>query len=83
MLYSATSPGFRPAGAFNGIPAGETLQVTVTVTGPGNTASVFLAIARVMHQLSRQTGFSLIEMIIVISITAIVGAMVATFCGCR
>ena len=32
-----------------------------------------------MHQPSRQTGFSLIEMIIVISITAIVGAMVATF----
>jgi MSHA pilin protein MshD len=26
----------RPAGAFNGIPAGETLLVTVTVTGPGN-----------------------------------------------
>jgi MSHA biogenesis protein MshO len=32
-----------------------------------------------MHQPSKQTGFSLIEMIIVISITAIVGAMVATF----
>ncbi len=26
----------RPAGAFNGIPAGETLLVTVTVTAPGN-----------------------------------------------
>lgn len=26
----------QPAGAFNGIPAGETLLVTVTVTGPGN-----------------------------------------------
>ena len=26
----------QPAGAFNGIPAGETLRVTVTVTGPGN-----------------------------------------------
>ncbi|QLQ02586.1 MAG: type II secretion system protein [Thiobacillus sp.] len=26
----------QPAGAFNGIPAGETLFVTVTVTGPGN-----------------------------------------------
>jgi MSHA pilin protein MshD len=25
-----------PAGAFNGIPAGETLRVTVTVTAPGN-----------------------------------------------
>ncbi len=32
-----------------------------------------------MRQPSRQNGFSLIEMIIVISITAIVGAMVATF----
>lgn len=28
----------RQAGAFNGIPAGETLLVTVTVTGPGNHA---------------------------------------------
>lgn len=26
----------QPAGAFNGIPAGETLLVTVTVSGPGN-----------------------------------------------
>lgn len=26
----------QPAGAFNGIPAGETLLVTVTVIGPGN-----------------------------------------------
>lgn len=26
----------QPAGAFNGIPAGETLHVSVTVTGPGN-----------------------------------------------
>ena len=26
----------EPAGAFNGIPAGEALLVTVTVTGPGN-----------------------------------------------
>ncbi len=26
----------QDAGAFNGIPAGETLRVTVTVTGPGN-----------------------------------------------
>lgn len=26
----------RPAGVFNGIPAGETLLVTVNVTGPGN-----------------------------------------------
>lgn len=26
----------KPAGAFNGIPAGETLLVTVTVNGPGN-----------------------------------------------
>ncbi|MBW8329843.1 MAG: type II secretion system protein [Thiobacillus sp.] len=26
----------QPAGAFNGIPAGETLLVTVTVTAPGN-----------------------------------------------
>jgi len=26
----------QPAGAFNGIPAGETLLVTVTVNGPGN-----------------------------------------------
>lgn len=26
----------QAAGAFNGIPAGETLRVTVTVTGPGN-----------------------------------------------
>lgn len=26
----------QPAGAFNGIPAGETLRITVTVTGPGN-----------------------------------------------
>jgi MSHA pilin protein MshD len=33
--YSA-SVQVQPAGAFNGIPAGETLLVTVTVTGPGN-----------------------------------------------
>jgi MSHA pilin protein MshD len=26
----------EPAGAFNGIPAGETLRVSVTVSGPGN-----------------------------------------------
>lgn len=26
----------QPAGAFNGVPAGETLLVTVNVTGPGN-----------------------------------------------
>jgi MSHA pilin protein MshD len=26
----------QPAGAFNGIPSGETLLTTVTVTGPGN-----------------------------------------------
>jgi MSHA pilin protein MshD len=26
----------QSAGAFNGIPDGETLLVTVTVTGPGN-----------------------------------------------
>ena len=28
----------QPAGAFHGIPAGETLLVTVTVSGPGNQA---------------------------------------------
>ena len=33
--YSATIQ-VQPAGAFNGVPAGETLLVTVTVTGPGN-----------------------------------------------
>jgi MSHA pilin protein MshD len=33
--YSA-SVQVQPAGAFNGIPAGETLLVTVTVTAPGN-----------------------------------------------
>jgi MSHA pilin protein MshD len=33
--YSATLQ-VAPAGAFNGIPAGETLLVSVTVTGPGN-----------------------------------------------
>ena len=33
--YSATVR-VDPAGAFNGIPAGETLLVTVTVNGPGN-----------------------------------------------
>ncbi|MHB1214841.1 MAG: prepilin-type N-terminal cleavage/methylation domain-containing protein [Thiobacillus sp.] len=33
--YSATVQ-VQPAGAFNGIPAGETLLVTVTVTAPGN-----------------------------------------------
>lgn len=33
--YSATVQ-IQAAGAFNGIPAGETLLVTVTVTGPGN-----------------------------------------------
>lgn len=32
----AASVQVQPAGAFNGIPAGETLLVTVTVTGPGN-----------------------------------------------
>jgi MSHA pilin protein MshD len=34
--YSATVQVQQPAGAFNGIPAGETLLVTVTVTAPGN-----------------------------------------------
>jgi MSHA pilin protein MshD len=33
--YSA-SVQVQPAGAFNGIPTGETLLVTVTVTAPGN-----------------------------------------------
>lgn len=33
--YSA-SVQVRPAGAFNGIPAGQTLLVTVTVNAPGN-----------------------------------------------
>ncbi len=33
--YSATVQ-VQPAGVFNGIPAGETLLVTVTVTAPGN-----------------------------------------------
>ena len=33
--YTATVQ-VQPAGAFNGIPAGETLLVTVTVTDPGN-----------------------------------------------
>ena len=33
--YSATIQ-VQPAGAFNGIPAGETLLVIVTVTAPGN-----------------------------------------------
>ena len=33
--YTATVQ-VQPAGAFNGIPAGETLLVTVTVTAPGN-----------------------------------------------
>ncbi|MEW5967353.1 MAG: prepilin-type N-terminal cleavage/methylation domain-containing protein [Pseudomonadota bacterium] len=33
--YSATVQ-VAPAGAFNGIPAGETLRVTVNVSGPGN-----------------------------------------------
>lgn len=33
--YSATVQ-VQPAGAFNGIPAGETLIVTVTITAPGN-----------------------------------------------
>lgn len=35
--YSATVL-VQPAGAFNGIPAGETLLVTVTVTAPNNQA---------------------------------------------
>ena len=34
-LYTATVQ-VQPAGAFNGIPAGETLLVTVTVNAPGN-----------------------------------------------
>ena len=34
--YTATVQVQQPAVAFNGIPAGETLLVTVTVTGPGN-----------------------------------------------
>ncbi|ODV12313.1 MAG: hypothetical protein ABT22_06970 [Thiobacillus sp. SCN 64-317] len=34
--YTATVQVVQPAGAFNGIPAGETLLVTVTVNGPGN-----------------------------------------------
>lgn len=38
----------QPAGAFNGIPAGETLVVTVTVSGPGN-HSVSLAGYRTRH----------------------------------
>lgn len=33
--YAATVE-VQPAGAFNGLPAGETLLITVTVTGPGN-----------------------------------------------
>ena len=33
--YAATVQ-VQPAGAFNGVPAGETLLVTVTVTAPGN-----------------------------------------------
>lgn len=33
--YAATID-VQPAGAFNGLPAGETLIVTVTVTAPGN-----------------------------------------------
>ncbi len=32
----AASVQVQPAGAFNGIPAGQTLLVTVTVTAPGN-----------------------------------------------
>lgn len=40
--YSATVQ-VRSAGAFNGIPAGETLLVTVNVTGPGNHAIVLEA----------------------------------------
>ena len=35
-LYTATIRVQAVAGAFNGIPAGNTLRVTVTVTGPGN-----------------------------------------------
>jgi MSHA pilin protein MshD len=35
--YSATIQ-VQPVGVFNGIPAGETLFVTATVTGPGNTS---------------------------------------------
>ena len=34
--YSADIQVQQPAGGFNGIPAGETLLVTVTVTAPGN-----------------------------------------------
>lgn len=35
-LYTATVQVQQPAGAFNGVPAGETLLVTVTVNAPGN-----------------------------------------------
>ena len=34
--YTASVQVVQPAGTFNGIPAGETLLVTVTVTAPGN-----------------------------------------------
>jgi len=34
--YSATVQVEHPAGPLNGVPAGETLLVTVTVTAPGN-----------------------------------------------
>lgn len=34
--YTANVQVQQPAGGFNGIPAGETLLVTVTVTAPGN-----------------------------------------------
>jgi MSHA pilin protein MshD len=34
--YSASVQVQQPAGAFNGVPASETLLVTVTVTAPGN-----------------------------------------------
>jgi MSHA pilin protein MshD len=45
--YNATV-SVTPAGAFNGIPAGETLLVTVTVTGPGN-HSISLSGYRTRH----------------------------------
>ena len=71
----------QPAGrSFYGIPAGETLLVTVTVTGPGNHS---VSLVRLPHALCAQplttAGFTLIEMIIVIAITAIIGSMVALF----
>jgi MSHA pilin protein MshD len=36
LVGYAAQIAVSPAGAFNGIPAGETLLVTVTVTAPGN-----------------------------------------------